>query len=147
MLHHRDHPAAHEPGGTYRGAAPGHLGDLDQSAAVADLDPAARPGGGDGVGPASLAGVQNDFDTVASHTFHNPSQAPGIPGLQAVRTVSGTSARSATPRVQRAVRRSAASLLSSATAGAGSCQRPMLWTAPTPAYSAPARSRASPPRR
>jgi hypothetical protein len=39
MLHHRDHPPCHEPRRPHRSAAPGHLGDLDDSPAGRDLDP------------------------------------------------------------------------------------------------------------
>src|SRR5690606_21290200 len=72
VLDEREHPAGHEPGRAYRRAGTGHLGHDDHAPADADVDAPARLGGCHLVGPATVAGVDDDLDAVTPHAVSVP---------------------------------------------------------------------------
>src|SRR5690606_40281607 len=57
---------------SYRRAGTGHLGHDDHAPADADVDAPARLGGCHLVGPATVAGVDDDLDAVTPHAVSVP---------------------------------------------------------------------------
>jgi len=69
VLHKRDHPGGHEPGGSYGCPRARDLGDLDRSPNVGDLDPPAGSAGLDLEPLDPRSHVDDDFHTVTLHRY------------------------------------------------------------------------------
>src|ERR1700728_5505917 len=67
VLDQGEDPAGHEPRGPDRRPGTGDLADLDHTAAVSDVHPAAGPGRGHLVDPGFAARVDHDLDPVSLH--------------------------------------------------------------------------------
>src|SRR5664279_5511309 len=79
MLDQGQDSAGHEPRGAHRRTTAGQLGDLDDTATGADLDPTPGAGGRDLVGPRGSTGVDDDLDLVTFHTKSNADQGADSP--------------------------------------------------------------------
>lgn len=72
MLDQGDHPAGHETGRPDRGAAPGQLAHLDESAPADYLHPPPGAGGHDVIGSRHITRVHHDLDPIALHVGSRP---------------------------------------------------------------------------
>ena len=79
MLDQGQDSAGHEPRGAHRRTAAGQLGDFDDTATGADLDPTPGAGGRDLVGPRGSTCVDDDLDLVTFHTKSNADQGADSP--------------------------------------------------------------------
>jgi Ribonuclease HII len=84
MLHESQDPAGHEAGGAHGRAASRQLGDLDQSPAGADVDPAAGARGFHLVGAGATPRVDHDLYSITFHTVSNAFVRSRNPGPRRV---------------------------------------------------------------
>ena len=71
MLDQREDPAGHEPGRAHGRATAGQFAHLDHAAPGPHIHPTAGACGRDLVGLGLTTGVDDDLDTVTSHSLNN----------------------------------------------------------------------------